>query len=124
MESTVLESVRNLLLGLLRDRESTIRNRDEIVVENAPDTIDRVQRNSDRELAVRQIQFDFDRLQSIRVALQRVDDGTYGICLRCDAAMGRKRLNVVPWALYCVKCQEIADRQSKEEGNEQLMGAR
>jgi RNA polymerase-binding transcription factor len=32
--------------------------------------------------------------------------GEYGICLSCGEAIPAKRLQAVPWAKYCVKCQE------------------
>ena len=124
MESTALESMKFLLLGLMREREQPQRHRDEIAVENAPDTLDRVQREAERDLAIRQIQSDFDRLQSIRLALQRIDDGTYGTCLRCEESISSKRLNVVPWASFCIKCQEIADRENQEDGDEKVLSAR
>ncbi|HEY3171588.1 MAG TPA: TraR/DksA family transcriptional regulator [Thermoanaerobaculia bacterium] len=43
-------------------------------------------------------------------ALNRIDDGTYGFCLNCGAAMSEKRLTAVPWTPYCVDCQELAEK--------------
>jgi DnaK suppressor protein len=40
--------------------------------------------------------------------------GTYGACLHCDDEINAKRLAAVPWAAYCLKCQEAADRHEFE----------
>lgn len=49
---------------------------------------------------------DMKLLREIADALHRMDQGTYGICLECDEAITAKRLDAVPWARYCVTCQE------------------
>src|SRR5215467_4812033 len=111
MQIAELQRSKRLLQNLLRQMEQPQHKRDDIAVENAPDSIDRVQRATERELTIRQIESDFNRLQNIRLALQRIDDGSYGTCLRCDGAISIKRLNILPWAAHCVKCQDIADRE-------------
>jgi DnaK suppressor protein len=58
-------------------------------------------------------------LRNVRAALARIDEGTFGVCLHCEEDISIKRLNAVPWAPYCIQCQEIADR-SQEEGTESL----
>ncbi|MBI3895327.1 MAG: TraR/DksA family transcriptional regulator [Acidobacteria bacterium] len=45
-------------------------------------------------------------LREIEGALERLRDGTYGACLDCGMPMSRKRLEALPWARYCVTCQE------------------
>jgi DnaK suppressor protein len=47
-----------------------------------------------------------DQLKQINEALQRINDGTYGICGECEKPISPKRLQAVPWAKYCVQCQE------------------
>lgn len=44
-------------------------------------------------------------LKNIDEALERLDDGTYGICEECGEQIGEKRLQAVPFALCCVDCQ-------------------
>ena len=48
-----------------------------------------------------------------------IDQGTYGICPECEEPISTKRLDAVPWARYCVTCQEqiaarIADGEMVE----------
>ena len=47
-----------------------------------------------------------EQLRQINDALQRIKDGTYGVCADCEKPISPKRLQAVPWAKYCVQCQE------------------
>jgi len=54
---------------------------------------------------------DMKLLREISGALHRIDNGSYGICMECEEPISSKRLDAVPWARYCVTCQEsIASR--------------
>ena len=54
---------------------------------------------------------DMKLLREISDALLRIDHDTYGICMECEEPISTKRLDAVPWARYCVTCQEaIANR--------------
>jgi DnaK suppressor protein len=54
---------------------------------------------------------DMKLLREIADALHRIEQGTYGTCMECEEAISIKRLDAVPWARYCVTCQEqIASR--------------
>jgi DnaK suppressor protein len=44
-------------------------------------------------------------LQIINEALERIEDKSYGVCVRCEEPIQPKRLEAVPWALHCIKCQ-------------------
>lgn len=55
-------------------------------------------------------------LQNVQEALDRIDDGTFGTCESCDALIPERRLQVVPYAKYCVKCQaQVEDGEGEEE---------
>jgi DnaK suppressor protein len=45
-------------------------------------------------------------LREVTDALRRIEQGAYGICLECEEPISTKRLDAVPWARYCVTCQE------------------
>lgn len=49
---------------------------------------------------------DMKHLREINDALHRIDTDMYGICLECEEPISAKRLDAVPWAKYCVTCQE------------------
>jgi DnaK suppressor protein len=46
-------------------------------------------------------------LREVEEALVRVKEGTYGICQECDEPISPKRLQALPWAKFCVRCQEL-----------------
>ena len=54
-------------------------------------------------------------LSLIRLALERLNDGTYGECLMCGDALSPKRLEAVPWAPYCIRCQEKIENGEVDE---------
>jgi DnaK suppressor protein len=49
-------------------------------------------------------------LLQIDDAITRIDDGSYGFCVNCGQPMAEKRLTAVPWAPYCVECQELSEK--------------
>ena len=59
---------------------------------------------------------DMKLLREVTGALRRIEQETYGICMECEEAISPKRLEAVPWARYCVTCQEsIAARIAEGE---------
>jgi DnaK suppressor protein len=54
-------------------------------------------------------------LALIRLALGRLNNGTYGECLMCGEEISPKRLEAVPWTPYCIRCQERIENGEMEE---------
>ena len=52
------------------------------------------------------------KLLLVDEALSRIKENTYGKCQRCGVDIGRKRLDAVPWAALCFKCQEKAEEET------------
>ena len=48
----------------------------------------------------------YEQLRLIEDALRRLDAGQYGVCQSCDDRIPEKRLRALPWARYCLTCQE------------------
>jgi RNA polymerase-binding protein DksA len=63
----------------------------------------------DREMASTLADHESRTLGAIDAALQRIEDGTYGRCERCDKPIGEERLEALPWATLCI------DDKRKEE---------
>lgn len=99
----------DLLRAKQMELSDSLRNRDEIVIEKASDALDVVQLMRERDLAVRNLDRDSNLLRQIRDALSRIVQGTYGTCLHCDEDISPKRLAAVPWAAFCVACQQHID---------------
>jgi DnaK suppressor protein len=49
---------------------------------------------------------EYAQLKLVNEALDRIESGDYGICLSCDRPIPGKRLRALPWARFCVACQE------------------
>lgn len=56
------------------------------------------------------------RLQLIEDALDGIENGDYGFCEECDEHINEKRLQLMPFALFCVRCQSELERQAKMRG--------
>ncbi|SRR5579862_4190789 len=105
----------NQFRRLLEQRQTEIRSesahRDALAIDSSPEEMDRIQHASDRDYAVSNLERNANQLRDVRAALQRMDDGIFGICTRCEEDIRPKRLAAIPWASFCIACQEAADRQ-------------
>jgi DnaK suppressor protein len=119
MTKTEINKYREILEAKQTELAQVLRNRDGITIEKSPDALDEVQNAAERELAIRNLDRESNLLRNVRAALHRIDEGMFGVCLHCEEDISPKRLNAVPWAPYCISCQEIADR-NQEEGIESL----
>lgn len=54
------------------------------------------------------------QLRLVRMALNRIAEGTYGDCVRCDQSIGAKRIEALPWTPYCIDCQERIEQGDAE----------
>lgn len=48
----------------------------------------------------------YTKLKEVEAALDRLRFGDYGICEGCEDGISDRRLNAIPWARYCLTCQE------------------
>ncbi len=56
---------------------------------------------------------DREKLALIDEALERIEEGTYGICEECGLKIPEGRLRVMPFARYCITCQSKIEREEK-----------
>jgi DnaK suppressor protein len=110
MTKSELNKYRNVLEAKQADLVQLVRNRDGITIEKSADALDEVQYATERELAIRNLDRDSNLLRNVRAALCRIEEGSFGVCLRCEEDISLKRLAAVPWTTFCIQCQEIADR--------------
>ena len=52
------------------------------------------------------------KLRLVEEALAKIDEGTYGVCERCEEAIPVKRLELLPFTRYCVQCQTELETES------------
>jgi DnaK suppressor protein len=82
---------------------------DSIRVQQLADPVDMTKEAVDRDIAVQILDRETALIRRLRSAIDRIDDGSYGICLECEEEIARKRLKAIPWAELCISCQERAD---------------
>jgi DnaK suppressor protein len=67
---------------------------------------DQAQMSHDEFVSLHLNSLDYVQLRLIDEALDRIRSGDYGTCLACEETIPAKRLLALPWARYCVSCQE------------------
>lgn len=67
--------------------------------------------NFEQEFTLSLMENEEETLIQIDAALERIEDGVYGLCVECEARIPKTRLNAIPYTPHCVKCA------SKLEGN-------
>ena len=117
MTKTEMSKFKKILESKQDELERVVRNRDAITIEKSADALDEVQHAAERELAIRNLDRESNLLRNVRSALRRIEDGSFGTCLHCEEEISPKRIAAVPWAAFCIQCQEQADR-NRDEGNE------
>ena len=79
---------------------------------------DQAQHSLEEAVSLRLNGLEYSQLQQIQEALDRLQLGDFGICFGCDEPIPAKRLQALPWARYCVPCQERIAETAPEEVDE------
>jgi DnaK suppressor protein len=85
--------------------------------ETFPDPTDRATLESDRNFMLRIRDRERKLILKIREALQRIEDGSFGLCETCGDDIGIERLNARPVTTLCIECKR------KQEASEKARGA-
>ena len=102
-----LESKLQELLAAFGERE-------ELWFGHLADPIDRICSSTDREITVRRLDMLTHLIHDVQSALLRIKEGSYGFCERCESQIQPKRLDAVPWARLCIRCQSQAEAATRE----------
>jgi DnaK suppressor protein len=103
------------LVGQVQEAEAYSRQRD---AEATQDPADMAANAYTKELMVSMSANDRQLLQLIDDALERMEDGEYGECIHCGDPIQEKRLEAVPWARHCLRCQDLNERGLLTEDEE------
>ena len=88
--------------------------------ETSPDEVEECLLAAERDIALMELGRKASRCREIQAALKRVRDESFGICTRCEREIGQRRLQVIPWAALCVRCQEALEREDGNDGDQFL----
>ena len=80
-----------------------------------PDPVDLAVRNYSKNVMLAVSENESRQLLLINEALERIADEEYGVCQNCEQDINPKRLNAVPWARYCLSCQELLEQGLLDE---------
>jgi DnaK suppressor protein len=104
----------NQLQELLEKRSSSSVRKMVEIAGQAPDFVDQATIESDLDINIHMRERDGKLIVKIKEALERIEDGTYGICEECGEEISLQRLKARPVTTVCIDCkkrQEAGERQ-------------
>jgi DnaK suppressor protein len=102
-----LSEQKNALLGMVERTEDYGREADRDV---SQDPADKASNSYTKELLFSQSTNERNTLKLIEEALDRLTEGTFGECINCGEEITPKRLDAIPWAPHCIRCQELQEQ--------------
>lgn len=109
------EHLRHQQKQLERSMLHTVKQGRQEVAEETLDVADQAVFSYQKEMLFSQGSEGHSQLALVRVALERLKEGTFGECLHCGNPIGEKRLEALPWTPYCIACQEKVETGSLED---------
>ncbi len=116
MNKTAAKEIKNKLMaerGLLIDKLAG----NDLSVDDSetPDPVDLAVRNYSKNVMLAVSENESKQLSLIDEALDRLDENEYGLCQNCEKEINSKRLSAIPWARYCLDCQELLEQGLLDE---------
>jgi len=115
-----IQKAKQALLNKAKELASHTVSKDEIAIEPAAEMMDGLQNATDRVLALDILSRNWHTKLLVDEALQRVAAGTFGTCESCEEPIPDRRLEAIPWAKFCVRCQEAADHSRDDDAEFQI----
>ena len=84
--------------------------------DDLPDEIDQASSEYAQSMAFRLRDREKFLLKKVEKALQRVEDGSFGVCERCEEQISLKRLQARPVTTLCIRCKEEQEKKEKSYG--------
>jgi DnaK suppressor protein len=123
-----MKTIKEMLLKKREDLVQEISRRSKASTESGAqdigDILDSVSEERTRELDMILTDREKRKLAQIDDAIDRIDENTYGLCEECGVKIPKARLRVLPFAKYCVECQEKTEREEKYTREEPEDGIR
>lgn len=100
---------REMLIEKLKDNDLSVDDSE------TPDPVDLAVRNYSKNVMLAVSENESRQLVLVDEALLRLDDDEYGLCQNCENEINPKRLAAIPWARYCLDCQELLEQGLLDE---------
>jgi RNA polymerase-binding transcription factor len=88
----------------------------ELKAQASGDVVDAALDSVQDEISSQLAEVESRELAQIETALQRMREGQFGICETCDGPIPVARLNALPYATMCIKCQREAENEGASAG--------
>lgn len=108
------QEIKTILFAKMDELASSRIRREDIAIEKNAEEMDAIQQGGERTMALDSLTRKWETRSLVSEALQRIESDTYGICVECDEPISPKRIAALPWAKYCIRCQEAIDRSAAE----------
>ena len=77
------------------------------------DIVDIAADDIDRKMLETVSSQDIKRLRLIDAALSRIENGRYGVCMKCCKKIPEERLEAIPYALMCIACKSSDEKMNR-----------
>ncbi len=118
LDKDKLEYFREQLLkeraNLLQEASKTLSEGVLLENSNIPDYADIASLESDRLFLLRLRERERKLIRKIDQTLERIENGTFGICENCGKQIGEERLKARPVTTLCISCKTKQERQERE----------
>ena len=98
----------------MREINDDLKHGREGAKEDGMDTYDLASEERDREINFILSDREREKVQLIDEALERIDDGSYGVCETCEADIAAGRLEAMPFTRLCVSCQADREKEARQ----------
>lgn len=114
MEEEKLAEIRAHLLQMrdevLKESERAYAASQSLGKDGVPDIGDMSSNSYNQEVLMNLSETQRARVRDIDAALERMDEGTYGLCARCEENISPRRMDVRPFSRYCVDCKTEVEK--------------
>ena len=82
---------------------------------DVPDINDDASRTYSRQVILELGEREREQIKEVDEALERIESGEYGFCIECGEDIPEKRLELIPYAKWCVDCKEKLESKGKTQ---------
>jgi len=104
-----LEEIRFAIVGEVQEKYKSPQDR---LTEQVANIADDAVQSYERQLMMGLGEKEFEKLRLVEEAIEKLDEGQYGICLECEELISEERLTVIPFASHCVDCLGIIEKKN------------
>ena len=106
---TKLEKIRSTMIGDVKDKYKTKKNDPS---EQMADITDDAAQSYNQQLIMEFGEQEWKKLRLVEEAIEKMDDGQYGVCSECKESIPEARLKLIPFTAYCVECLEAIEKKN------------